>query len=187
MRETETIKSSYQVTLDELLSAHAMAVKVQNSRRPWLLRLKRGYKVVMVFIAVMVLLCLAVSVLLGTDSPIMYYAVVWLLIMAGLVFGMPLIIKGVLRRRFKSTPALDKAIQFSIDTEGVKLRIEGLSESSIKWTGYLRVARTPQGFLFFQNDQVYNWLSNHAFSSDRDEDAVATLASMHAAEYVDLA
>jgi hypothetical protein len=186
MSENEMIDASYRVTLDELFSAHTMAMKVLNSRRPWLLRLRRGYKVVMVFVAVMVLLCLAVSLLLGIDSPIMYYAVVWLLIMVGFVFGMPLVIKRLLRRRFKSTPALDKEIQFLIDAEGVKLRIEGLSESAIKWPGYLRVARTEKGFLFFQNDQVYNWLPIHAFSSDRDEDAVATLASLHAVEYVDL-
>ena len=74
---------------------------------------------------------------------------------------------------------------FSVDATGVLLRTEGLSESSIKWSGYLRVARTVKGFLFYQNEQVYNWLPHHALASDRDEDEVASLASQHAVEYLD--
>ena len=77
-------------------------------------------------------------------------------------------------------------VHFSVDATGVLLRTEGLSESAIKWPGYLRVARTAKGFLFFQNEQVYNWLPNHALASDRDADKVASLASQHAAEYLDL-
>jgi hypothetical protein len=150
------------------------------------LRQKRGDKVVMMLIAVMVVLCLVVSVILGIDSPGMYYLVVLFLVMAGFMVCTPWIIKGVLKRRFKNMPALDRVIRISIDVDGVNLRTEGLSESSVKWPGYLRVARTPQGFLFFQNAQVYNWLPHHALASDRDADAVATLASLHATEYLDL-
>jgi hypothetical protein len=186
MREDEIIEASYRVTLAELLSAHSMAVKVFNSRRPWLLRERPGSRVVMGLMVVMMLLCLAISVVLEIDSPTLYFIVALFLIMTGLVFCMPWILKGVLRRRLKNTPALDKLVRFSVDVDGVNLRTEGLSESSIKWTGYLRVARTPQGFLFFQNEQVYNWLPHHALASDRDAHAVATLASLHATEYLDL-
>ena len=186
MREGESIDASYRVTLDELFSAHTMAMKVLNSRRPWLLRQKRGDKVVAGLLAVMMFLCLGVSVILGIDSPALYGLVALIVIMTILFFCLPWIIKGVLRRRFKNTPALDKLIHFAVDVNGVSLRTEGLSESSVRWTGYLRVARTPQGFLFFQNDQVYNWLPHHALASDRDADAVATLASTHATEYLDL-
>jgi hypothetical protein len=186
MREDEIIDASYRVTLDELLSAHSMAMKVLNSRRPWLLRQRRGDRVVMVILTVMVLLCLVISMILGIDSPGIYYFVVLFLVMAGVVICMPWIIKGMLRRRLKNTPALNELVHFSVDVDGVNLRTEGLSESSVKWPGYLRVARTPQGFLFFQNEQVYNWLPNHALASDRDADAVATLASLHAEEYLDL-
>ena len=186
MREDETIDASYRVTLDELLSAHSMAVKVLNSRRPWLLRQKRGDKVVMMFIAVMVVLCLAISVILGIASPEMFYLVMLFLFLAVVMICTPWIIKGALRRRLKNTPALDRMVHFLVDVDGDNLRTEGLSESSVSWTGYLRVARTPQGFLFFQNEQVYNWLPHHALASDRDAHAVATLASLHAKEYLDL-
>lgn len=186
MREDEITDASYRVTLDELLSAHSMAMKVLNSRRPWILRQRWAGRVAMVILTVMVLLCLVVSAILGIDSPGMYYLVVLFLIMTGVAICMPWITKGVLRRRLKNTPALNKLIHFSVDVDGVNLRTEGLSESSVRWPGYLRVARTPQGFLFFQNEQVYNWLPNHALASDRDADAVATLASIHAKGYLDL-
>jgi hypothetical protein len=185
MTQSRTVDASYRITLEELLTSHEMAMKVLNSRRPWLLRQKRGDKVVVGLMVVMMLLCLGISAILGIDSSGLYAVVVIFLIMSGVVICLPWIVKGVLRRQFKKAPALGKMVHFTVDATGVLLRTEGLSESSIKWPGYLRVARTVKGFLFFQNEQVYNWLPHHALASDRDEDEVASLASQHAAEYLD--
>ena len=186
MREDETINGSYQITLEELFSAHSMAMKVLNSRRPWLLRQKRGDKVVAGLGTVMMLLCFAVSVALGIDSPGLYYVFVFFLLLIGTGICLPWIVERLLRRRLAKTPALDKVSHFSVSADGLNLLTKGLSESYNKWPGYLRVARTEKGFLFFQNEQVYNWLPTHAFASDRDEDMVGDLASTHAKEYLDL-
>ena len=186
MIEHRTIDASYQITVDELLSAHSMATKVMNKRRPWLLRQKRGDRLVAGLMVVLMFLCLAFSLVFGIGTSGQHVLLGVFLVLTLIGFCLPWIFKGVMRRRFKNTPALGKTVHFSIDAEGVELRIEGLSESANKWPGYLRVARTAKGYLFFQNEQVYNWLPSRAFSSDRDADAAATLASMHAAEYLDL-
>ena len=55
MVEGRAVDASYRATLEELFSAHSVAMKVFNSRRPWLLRQRLGTRLVAGPMAVMML------------------------------------------------------------------------------------------------------------------------------------
>jgi hypothetical protein len=186
MTENQTIEASYQVTVEELFAAHAMATKVLNKRRPWLLREKPGSRVVAGLMVVLTFMCLALSLVFGFGSSGQHLLLGVFLALSLLVFCLPWIVKAILKRRFEKMPALGKTAHFSIDADGVSMRTEGLTDGTNKWPAYLYAARTTEGYLLVLGNQIYNWLPNHAFASDREADEVAFLASRHAAEYLDM-
>ncbi len=87
------------------------------------------------------------------------------------------------QRTFLQDPASNKRVDLSFSSEGIRSRVEGLSETSFQWSGFVRVRRTAQGFLFYQGPRTILWVPEHAFASQADAEAVAALARERAVNY----
>lgn len=87
------------------------------------------------------------------------------------------------RQALANDPALNRRIEVQFSSDGLVSKVDGLSEGSSQWTAYVRVRRSPKGFVFYQNAQVVSWVPQHAFASSAEADAVAALAKERVTNY----
>ncbi len=90
------------------------------------------------------------------------------------------------RRRFKKRPDKDKMVNWVISEDALHSSVEGIGEATIQWESISKVVHAPKGFLFYPNDQIYNWFPHTGFTRENDIAKVAELAKSKVAKFIKL-
>jgi hypothetical protein len=80
------------------------------------------------------------------------------------------------KRNFSNLPVGNKRIEYVFSESSVFSKVKGVFEESHQWTSYVRVVRTPKGFLYYTQPQLCSWIPDHVFQSKEDIQAVVELA-----------
>lgn len=193
--ENTSITASFRWTVDELQTAHSMHAAARSMRIPRLLGIRR-FRTVWPFrisltdilsglLAFIALLHLVLAVIRGTASSLGVTFTLSLLLAAGFRLGILWSTKATISRRFRKMPSRDKLCHYSANPDGVEVETEDQAQGFRKWSAYAKVVRTPQGFLLYPTEQIFNWLLNHAFSSMGEADALGEMAHQYAPSYSD--
>ena len=91
------------------------------------------------------------------------------------------------RRNFKKRPDNNKIVKWQISENELHSIVDGIGESTLSWTSFTKAVHTPQGFLLYQNDQIYNWLPHDGFINATDIARLSELAKAKIGIYIDIA
>lgn len=72
------------------------------------------------------------------------------------------------RLRFKKRPDKDKIVSWRVSANELYTSAEDMGEATVKWESFSKVVHAPKGFLFYHNDQIYNWLPHSGFSNEEE-------------------
>ena len=73
----------------------------------------------------------------------------------------------------------DAELEYRITAEVIRTRAKHGS-SELAWAAFNQVIQTPEGFWFYQLEQVSIWLPRHGFASEEDFERLSQLAQLHA-------
>lgn len=71
------------------------------------------------------------------------------------------------RKNMKSAPAIDKEIEWKINTDGFSQNSE-LGSTELAWCSVYQSYTTKNGFLLYPQKNIYFWLPRTGFKSDKD-------------------
>ncbi len=91
------------------------------------------------------------------------------------------------RRRFKKRPDNNKIVKWHISENELHSIVDGIGESTLNWTSFSKAVHTPQGFLLYQNDQMYNWFPHRGFINATDISRLSELVKAKIGEYRNIA
>ena len=77
-------------------------------------------------------------------------------------------------------------IKFTIFENELHSSVEGIGEATVKWELFSKVVHAPKGFLFYPNNQIYNWFPHSCFSSENEIYRVKELAKSKVAKFIEL-
>jgi hypothetical protein len=108
-----------------------------------------------------------------------------LLILVGLYF---LIFRRLSRRhmvkvRTRRSPLYKKTIHMTFGEDGIRSRIEGLYDTTVKWDYYQRAVVNEDGILLYQNTQAFNWIPRSAFETEQDFITMLDAMQKHIMEF----
>lgn len=178
MTQEKTITVSYRPTVDEVLRAERIHSRVSTKWWHWL------------GVAILGIVLLTSAVIQYRLAAIpTWYTIITVLVLVVLIPGALCIRQWLLKRTaarsLESMSGGGEVVQYVIDAEAVRSRVEDLAEGSEKWAAFARVVRTNEGLLLYRTEHTYYWLPNHAFESPEDADALADIARQYAPRYVD--
>ena len=90
------------------------------------------------------------------------------------------------RRRFKKRPDKDKIVNWTISENELHTSVEGIGEATVKWESFSKVVHAQEGFLFYANNQIYNWFPHSGFSNEKEIFRVKDLAKSKVAKFIEL-
>jgi hypothetical protein len=90
------------------------------------------------------------------------------------------------RRRFKKRPDRDKIVNWKINEHKLHSSVEGIGESTVIWESFLKVVHGPNGFLFYPNNQMYNWFPHSAFQDQHEIEKFEELAKAKINQFINL-
>jgi hypothetical protein len=82
-------------------------------------------------------------------------------------------------KRIHGSPE-ESRIEFS--EEGIHSETKD-SEGTVKWSGVVRWRETPEGFLFYMQDDIFHWVPYLAFDTQTELQSVKDLARKKVAAY----
>jgi hypothetical protein len=97
----------------------------------------------------------------------------------------PFEVRWAARRQFAKRPDKNTDIQWTVSPERIST-LTTLGSSEFQWAALTKIIRTPDGFLFYPNEQIFHFLPVRGFRADADYQRLAELASEHASKFVEL-
>jgi len=90
------------------------------------------------------------------------------------------------RRRFKKRPDNNKTVKWLISENELHSTVEGIGETTLNWASFSKAVHTPQGFLLYPNEQIYNWLPHHGFIDANDIARLSQIVKTKVVKYHNL-
>lgn len=90
-------------------------------------------------------------------------------IVAGIYFYIirPFEVRWRIRREFAKRPDSNIDVQWNVTPEGISTATS-LGSSEFQWIALAKVVQTPDGFLFYQNEQIFHFLPRRGFRGKAD-------------------
>lgn len=73
----------------------------------------------------------------------------------------------IIRRQFAKRPDRNMEMEWKIEAAKIWTH-SSLGQSEFTWELFVKMVRTPEGVLFYPNDQVFHWLPRSGFVSDEE-------------------
>jgi len=140
---------------------------------------------VIAWIALVTLICLALTYSSRGGDPPPIWLVLCLLLGAGLIFSAPLCGVVSRRRRIRKIPTLN-------DDWVIRLSDDGMSSSSkrsegrMDWSGFSRARRLADGLLLFQGPNLFHWFPDSACTQPALPSEAGDLVRRHVSDYRDV-
>ena len=102
---------------------------------------------------------------------------VWFMLFFGsfLLLQFTVIQPIILRMQFRRRPDRDAEFIWQFAPEQIISDGAGF-KTELTWKAFAKVVQTPNGFLFYPNSRVFQWVPKHAFRSDAEFQQVADWA-----------
>jgi len=97
----------------------------------------------------------------------------------------PFEVRWFTRRQFAKRPDNNCDVQWTVTPERI-CTLTTLGSSEFQWAAITKVIRTPDGFLFYPNNQIFHFLPLRGFRDDADFQRLAELASQHVPKHFEL-
>lgn len=160
---SDTITASFRWSVDELLTAQGVHLKNSTFGR----KLRRTR----VIVAPLGIAVGAAILVTKGFNPLGFFVI----ILAVLFLLFPLFARRMAIKHYASRPDRDRMVSWEFSQDGIVSKTE-VSSAKLEWRMLARVLQTKKGFLFYQNEQVFEWVPTHAFRNPADADALADLA-----------
>jgi hypothetical protein len=129
-----------------------------------------------------------------TSSPVVRRNAGFTLVVALLAWGFAIhgvrtrrFLKWRSRRIFRTMAGGGKTfVDWSLGPDQVTVRT-GLSAATFFWPAFVKVVETREGFLFYHQASLFNWIPGHAFASEAELKRFIELARARATRYIVLA
>ena len=92
------------------------------------------------------------------------------------IFGIPVIRRQALKRKWEREPLYQTEQTLSFSEEGIFLQM-GNIESNLSWQYYRGVLESPDGFLLISCDDAFNFFPKRAFEGENSIKEFRTLAT----------
>ncbi len=106
----------------------------------------------------------------------------YLVVVGALSLVFPLIMRSTTVRHFSKRPDKDMDLEWQISSDRLVTKTS-LSNAETSWSMIATVIRTPAGFLFYPNDQIFHWLPLHGFRDQADVERLADMAQSRVRQY----
>jgi hypothetical protein len=157
----------YKWTVDELLTAQRLHARYSQSGRDRIMRICRIGAIP--FGVIMLLMGLRWTGIYFVLTGVFLLSIPWLTRRATL-------------KHFAKRPDKDIDLEWQISPDRLVSKTI-VSSADIAWSMIAKVLRTPEGFLFYSNDKIFNWFPAHAFRDAAEMERLAEMAQSRVSEY----
>jgi len=154
-----TIKAHFRWTEDEFLKAYKHHYQCQL-RRPFRWAIN-AIAILLVLLAVFVLVVIKSSI---GAAAMLFVALYWLCLRGSLT-------RWFLRRKFRRRPDQGHEVIWIFTEDDLRSESDDVV-CTLKWKAFIKWSETPEGFLMYQLEDLFNWLPFDAFDSKDDIDAL---------------
>lgn len=114
----------------------------------------------------------------GGFSPVMYLALIFVIIYAVYNFAMPLLVKRLGRRQYDSNKLLQKETQYTIASEGIKAESESVL-LDLRYDEIFKIMETKKYIFIYESDQAARIIPKRSFAVEEDLKTATLLMKEH--------
>jgi membrane protein implicated in regulation of membrane protease activity len=173
--DQSVISASYRWTLKEFLDAQSIHYELLVKPKTRLFGLV-DYRIFAVIVAVFSAVSLLIETAVGQAYSFEQLILILVLAFSVVYLLQPWLSRRALRQHYGQRPDRDKLVEYRIDPVEISIATEGMTSSENRWSTYHSIVRTSKGFLFYPNEDVFQWLPNHAFASQDEVERMTNLA-----------
>lgn len=71
-------------------------------------------------------------------------------------------------RSFEKKPGANTQVIFEFTADKIKVDVDGLAFSELVWLALAKVAESPEGFMLYHTNQLFNWVPFDSFENEDD-------------------